>query len=428
MTENEIKLPYKIGQFSSRWFLIIGLLLALVVVGGYAYFQQFTEGEVVTGLRNIGSMNGVTWGLYVAMYIYLMGLSFAGITFAVLVRLFKVELLKPVARMAEALTVFAIISGALLTIVDVGKPIRALVNLWKYARPQSPFFGTFTLVIAGYLFASVVYLYLDGRKDAAEMAAKSGKFNRFYSLWAAGYTNTDIEKERHEKASFWLSVAIVPLMVAATSTLGFVFGLQAGRPGWFGALQAPGFVILASLSGLGMLVLIVAILRKSLGLEKQLGKEIFVLLGNLMMILNIIYVYFTVVEWLSSFYSAHLVEIRISQALINGEYSTLFWATIILLILPMSLLVGQFITKRYSLSVIILSALMVNLAAIGKRYLIVVPSQTHGTLLPYGIGSYSPTWVEYAVVIGLIAFATLLYALFVKVFPIIGVPSMKGEA
>ena len=94
----------------------------------------------------------------------------------------------------------------------------------------------------------------------------------------------------------------------------------------------------------------------------------------------------------------------------------------------MSLLVGQFITKKYSLSVIILSALMVNLAAIGKRYLIVVPSQTHGTLLPYGVGSYSPTWVEYAVVIGLIAFATLLYALFVKVFPIIGVQSMKGEA
>lgn len=428
MTEKEKSLPYKIGQFSSGWLLAMGILLALIFVGVYAYSQQFIEGESVTGLRNIGSMNGVTWGIYVAMYIYLMGLSFAGITFAVLVRLFKVELLKPIARMAEALTVFAILSGALLTIVDVGQPIRALVNLWKYARPQSPFFGTFTLVIAGYLFASVVYLYLDGRKDAADMVKKSGKFSSFYRLWAAGYTETDIEKERHEKASFWLSVAIVPLMVAATSTLGFVFGLQAGRPGWFGALQAPGFVILASLSGVGMLVLIVAILRRSLGLEKQLGEEIFTVLANLMMVLNIIYVYFTVVEWLSSFYSAHLTETRISQALLTGEYSSLFWVTIFLLVLPMTLLIGQFVTKKYSLSVIVLSGVMVNLAAIGKRYLIVVPSQTHGTLLPYGIGSYSPTWVEYAVVIGLLAFSTLLYALFVKVFPIVAVQPIKGEA
>ncbi len=42
----------------------------------------------------------------------------------------------------------------------------------------------------------------------------------------------------------------------------------------------------------------------------------------------------------------------------------------------------------------VLSGVLVNLAAIGKRYLIVVPSQTHGSLLTYPTGSYSPTWVS----------------------------------
>ncbi|MDR7570570.1 MAG: hypothetical protein QN193_08175, partial [Armatimonadota bacterium] len=65
--------------------------------------------------------------------------------------------------------------------------------------------------------------------------------------------------------------------------------------------------------------------------------------------------------------------------------------------------------------------LLVNVAAVGKRLLIVVPSQTHGTLLPYGPGSYTPTWVEYSVVAGLFALGTLLYTLFVKVFPIMEV-------
>ena len=36
-----------------------------------------------------------------------------------------------------------------------------------------------------------------------------------------------------------------------------------------------------------------------------------------------------------------------------------------------------------------------NLAAIGKRVLIVVPSLVSGALPPYGEGSYRPTWVEY---------------------------------
>ena len=72
-------------------------------------------------------------------------------------------------------------------------------------------------------------------------------------------------------------------------------------------------------------------------------------------------------------------------------------------------------------SLIVTAGVLVNLAAIGKRYLIVLPSQTHGTLLPYGAGSYSPTWVEYSVIVGLFALGTLAYMLFVKVFPIMEV-------
>lgn len=46
-----------------------------------------------------------------------------------------------------------------------------------------------------------------------------------------------------------------------------------------------------------------------------------------------------------------------------------------------------------------------------------VPSQTHGALLPveqHGRG-YAPTWVEYGIVIGLVAFALLVFA---RIFPL----------
>ena len=51
-----------------------------------------------------------------------------------------------------------------------------------------------------------------------------------------------------------------------------------------------------------------------------------------------------------------------------------------------------------------------------------MPSQTHGTLLPYTPGSYTPTWVEYSIILGLFALGALLYIVFVKVFPILEVP------
>jgi len=422
MTTQAEKLPYGVGHFSRGWSVLIVVLLILMGVGGYAYYLQYSQGEVVTGMRNLGTMGGATWGLYIAFLVYFIGLSFTGISIAAMIRLLGLEKIKPIARMAEALTVISLILGAISILVDVGQPLRAMVNLFRYARPASPFFGTFTLVIAGYLFASQIYLYLDGRRDAAILAKKPGRLQGFFRLWAAGYKDSPNEQERHQKASFWMAVAIVPLLITAHSTLGFVFGLQVGRPGWFSALQAPEFVALAGVSGIGLLILIAAILRKVLGAQEQLTQEVFEWLGNFLMILIVAYLYFMVVEWLTATYPSGQPDSVVSNALFAGEFAWMYWLTFATLVIPFGLLAVQFIFKRYHLSWIVLSGIMVNVAATVKRYLIVVPSQTHGTLLPYGIGSYSPTWVEYAVVLGIFSFGVLMFVLFIKMFPIMNLP------
>ncbi len=424
MTTNIKKLPHGVGDFTRGWVFLSIALVALIALGIYAYSIQLTEGEIVTGLRNIGTMGGATWGLYISFLIYFIGLSFTGISIAAMIRLMGLEKIKPIARMAEALTVIALILGALVVIVDLGQPVRGLVNLFRYARPGSPFFGTFTLVIAGYLFASQVYLYLDGRKDAAILAKIPSKLQGFFRLWAAGYKDTPAEQERHQKTSFWLAIAIVPLLITAHSTLGFVFGLQVGRPGWFSSLQAPEFVALAGVSGIGFLIIIAAILRKVLNTEDILDLDLFQWLSDFLMVLIVVYLYFLVVEWLTITYSSQAHESIVANAMYTGDYAWAYWLTVAALVIPLLLLAWQFVFKRYQLSWIVLSGFLVNVAAIVKRYLIVVPSQTHGKLLPYDIGAYTPTWIEYSIILGLFALGTLLYITFIKIFPIMEVPEI----
>jgi len=417
------RLPYGIGRWSAGWVAVTGLSLAVLALGVFAFARQLIEGEVVTGLRNIGTMGGATWGLYVAFIVYFGGVSFAGITIAAMIRLLNLKHLRPISRMALVLAVISIILAALSVLIDLGQPFRALINLPLYGRPMSPFFGTFSVVISGYLFAGLVYLYLDGRRDAAICAERSeGVRQTFYRLWAAGYRGTPAERERHQRATFWLAIAILPLLVIATSTLGFVFGLQVGRPGWFGALQAPGFVILAGVSGVGHIIVLAAILRRVLGAEDQLNPHVFQWLGNLLMILTATYLYFWAAEWVTTSYAGHHHEVALSNALLTGEYAWLFWLSVGSLLVPFLLLARQFVTGQYRLGVMVVSGVLVNVAAIGKRILIVIPSQTHGTLLPYGTGSYSPTWVEYSVVLGLLALGALLLTLFMRVFPIVEIP------
>lgn len=420
------KLPYGVGTWGRGWFLVSAIALVIVGIGVYAYSRQLIEGEIVTGMRDIGTMGGATWGLYIAFVVYFVGVSFAGIAIAALIRLMNLERLKPVARMAEALTVITLILGALLVIIDLGQPLRGIVNLLRYARPQSPFFGTFSLVISGYLFASLAYLYLDGRKDAALCAQRPGRLQRFFRTWAAGYNDTAKERERHARTSWWFALFLLALLITAHSTLGMVFGIQPGRPGWFSALQAPGFVVLAGVSGTGLLIVIAAAIRKVLGLREKLNIEVFRWLANLLWVLTLVYLYFIMVDFITANYAGGHTEAIVFGTLISGPYAWLFWITLALFIVSFALLFGQFATRRYNLSLIVIAGVLANLAAIGKRDVLVIPSQTHGGMLPYLPGFYAPTWVEYAIILGLFALGTILYMVFMKVFPITEVSEAEG--
>lgn len=416
---NTKPLPQGVGSISSGWLAFLGLALVGVIIGVIGFFVEQSQGMVATGMRNLGTMRGATWGIYIALVVYFVGVSFAGITVAALIRLLHLDHLKGVARMAEVMTVVALLLGAAAIVVDLGNPLRGVVNLFRYARPQSPFFGTFSLVISGYLYASLVYLYVTARPDAAKLAATDSGLKRFFRRWSAGYVDTPEQRDRDQRTTFWLAIAILPLLVVAHSSLGFVFGLQVGRPGWFGALQAPAFVVLAGISGIGHLIVMAAIIRKVLKAEDRIGMEAFTWLGRLMMLLLFVYLYFIVVEILTTSYQPSVAEQGLSDALLTGQYAWLFWGSTLTLVGSLVALAWMALARNWRIGWLVAAGVLVNAGALGKRILIVVPSQTHGQLLPYGVGSYFPTWVELAVAVGLFSAGTAMVAIFMKVFPII---------
>jgi Ni/Fe-hydrogenase subunit HybB-like protein len=412
-------LPQGIGRFSLGWIIFFVAMIVIMAIGFYAYLLQVNNGLIVTGLRGLGTMAGATWGLYVAYYVYFIGVSFAGITVAALIRIFRIEKVEPVARIGELLTVVSLILGALAILADLEHPWRAIVNLVQYGRPQSPFFGTFTMVIAGYLFASLVYLYVTSRRDAATLTAHDSRFRGLYRFMAAGYEDTEKQRRIDRRVTFWLAVAILPLLVIAHSTVGFVFGLQAGRPGWFGTLQAPGFVVLAGVSGIGNLIMLAAIVRIATKTKSRITLDAFAWLGKLLLGLVITYLYFTAVEILTITYQPGTSEQGLSEALLSGVYAWIFWGAVLSLAIATVLLIWQAITRHWSIGLVFAAGVLVNIGAVAKRYLIVVPSQTHGQLLPYPTGTYTPNWVEVAIVIALFALGAAMIGVFMKVFPIV---------
>jgi molybdopterin-containing oxidoreductase family membrane subunit len=426
--------PYLKPIFSTTKPFYASVILALLVlaVGAYAFYLQFIVGHIVTGLGTISaggvnsgiySAGGVTYGLYIAFAIYFIGISYAGISTSAAVRLLGLEKYRPVTRMAELLTVIALILGATSILVDLGNPLNVLYLVF-YGRLTSPFFYTFSVVIAGYLWASLNYVFLSGRRDAAIVAQSAPRLKWLYKLWSWRYEFTSDVSERHERALWWLSLGVLPMLVMAHSFLGYVFGLQGGRPGWYSAIQAPAFVVIAGASGVSALMIIAAILRGFFNFKEQLSLDIFRGLSNFVMVSVAAYLYFMASEAYTGLYAATEHEQAVYQAMYFGTYAAIAWFAVGSFLLAFFMMFAMFLRKKYEMTWMITAAVLVNLASIAVRFLIVVPSQTHGMLLAfYPVGVYCPSWVEWSVIAGLFALGYLLYTAFLKVFPIVELPT-----
>ena len=401
------------------WYPVAAAALLAVALGVLGFLTEHHEGTIVTGMRATGH-GGAAWGLYIVFVVYFIGLSFAGVTVAALARLFKITVLEPVTRIAELLTLTALLAGATCVIADLGRPEQGLLKLPKYANPSSPFFGTFTLVVSGYLFSSLVFFFLSGRRDAWAAGLQSkGPLQLFHKLWASGYKDDPTQQRRHHKTSFWLALGILPLLLTAHSTLGFVFGIQGGRPGWFSALQAPGFVVLAAVSGTGALIILTVFYRWVFRLHGRIPDASIRWLGNFMWVLSLVYLYFMVVDELTASYAAPEAERRMAHEIVAGRFAPLFWTTVVCLFGTFLIPFILYLRNRTSIVALVVAGLLSNVAAICKRILIVIPSQTAGALTPIEPGSYFPTWVELSVVAGLAGGVIMALLVFGRLFPLV---------
>ena len=115
-----------------RYWALVAFLLAVIGWGAYAYSVQLRDGLVVTGMRD-----RISWGLYIATFVFFIGISHAGTLISAILRVSQARWRTPVTRMAEFITVVALVCGASFVIIDMGRPDR-LLFVFIYGRWQSP--------------------------------------------------------------------------------------------------------------------------------------------------------------------------------------------------------------------------------------------------------------------------------------------------
>ncbi len=412
-------------KFTNKGKIFVGVLIAICLVGLYAYYRQLRYGLVVTSMRDYAS-----WGIYISNFVFFVAISLVGSLITAVFRLANVEWSKPLTRIAEIIAVAAIIFAALIIIVDMGSPER-FYYLFLHGRIQSPIMWD-VIVIMTYFFISLLLLYyplLPDIKILLRFKEKSGKsLARFYAFIGSFWKETPRQIKLSDKAINILCITIIPVAFSIHTVTSWLFATTY-RPGWDSTNFGAYFISGAFLVGAGAVVVAMYLFRRAYHLQKYITELHFEKMGRIVVMLALLYLYFNINEYLVPAFKMVKSEEAHLMDLFTGDFALLFWFAILAgMIIPIIVLL--FKNGRKPLPVFIMGILVV-VGAWFKRYLIVTPTMLRPFVPMYNVPEsyrhYFPSWEEWSIALGSLAGTILVITILARIFPIIPIQETINE-
>jgi Ni/Fe-hydrogenase subunit HybB-like protein len=405
--------------------VLLAVLGSFVLAGLGAWMYQMSNGLAVAGIKW-----PIYWALYITNFVFWIGISHAGTLISAILRLVNATWRRPVTRCAEVITVFALMIGALFPIIHLGRPWLFFYlipypserGIWPNFR--SPIVWDF-FAINTYLMGSTLFLLLPIIPDfALARDQMTGWRREVYRVLALGWRGTAKQWCRLESAMHILAIAIIPVAVSVHTIVSFDFSM-APVPMWHSTIFGPFFVAGAIFSGIAALIIAMAVLRKTLHLESYLRPLHFQNLGKLLLLMSLLWGYFTFVERLTVWYGNESSEMAVFWETQTGSYAPLFWTMVLCnLLIPFPLLS---IKRLRTITGTVVASCAVVVGMWLERFLIILPSLATKQL-PYSWSYYRPQPVEIIITVATFAAMVLLYVIFSKVVPIISIWELKvGE-
>jgi len=418
---NEDLLPKKFGIIGKSW---AAFLLIVFLTGVYCYTNQLRQGLAITGMRDY-----VFWGIYISNFVFFVAISLVGSLVTAVLYLMNVPWRAPLTRISEVIAVAAIVFAGLIIIVDMGRPDRIL-NMFIHGRIQSPIVWD-VLVVTTYMTLSILLLYfplLHGIAFCRDNLKGIPKWQKWmYKILSLGWKYKTEQYNVVKKAITILSVMIIPVALCIHTVTSWLFA-STYRAGWDSTNFGAYFVSGAFLVGAGGVIAGMYLLRRFYSnYDRYLTDHHFDRMGKLLVLLAVVYGYFSINEYLIPAYKMKGEEAEHLHELFTGYYAPMFWSVQFFgIILPIIVLL--FKKGRKPLPMFIM-AICVVVGAWFKRYLIVIPTMSMLPVqeIPEDWKHYTPTFQEWSITCGSLAGALLIITFFVRFFPIISVWEIAEE-
>jgi len=408
-----------------RWLkpaLLVTFLGSLTFVWAATY-------TVITGIGVWGNNIPNAWAFGITNFVWWIGIGHAGTFISAFLLLLEQKWRASINRLAEAMTLFALVQAGMFPLLHLGRPWFAY---WLFPYPSTmsawpQFRSALTwdvVAVSTYFLVSLLFWYLGLVPDLAAMRDRAeGRWRkRIYAVFALGWKGSVSNWQRWRIGYGLLAGLATPLVISVHSVVSTDFA-TGNLPGWHSNIFPPFFVAGAIYSGFAMVVMLLVPVRRLYRLEHLITERHLENIGKMMIVTGWIVIYCYVAEWFSAWYSGDRFEIY--EHFVDrptGPYALLFWIVVVCNCLAVQTL--WFPRARKSPLVLFVVATFVQIGMWTERLMIIIGAESRD-FLPSSWHAYHPSIVDVGLLFGTLSFFAFLFLLFLRFVPFVPISEVK---
>ena len=397
-------------------------------------FYLFSIGMVISkGMGLLGVNHPIGWGTMIITFVFWIGIGHAGTLISAILFLFRQKWRTSVARSAEAMTIFAVMTAGIFPLIHTGRP---WLDFWLFPYPnqRGPLWVNFrspllwdVFAVSTYATVSLVFWYVGLIPDFATLRDRAKRVQskfRFliYGALSLGWTGSAKHWRHYEMVYLLLAGLSTPLVLSVHTIVSFDFAV-ATLPGWHTTIFPPYFVAGAIFSGFGMVITLMTLVR--IGFPKF--KDYITInhmeaMNKIILVTGLMVGYAYGSEQFVAWYSGNIYERYVFLNRAVGPYAWSYW-----IMVCCNVLVPQVFWWRYarrSIPIMFVASLFVNVGMWFERFVITVTS-LHRDFLPSNWGQYAWSFWDTAILVGSFGMFLTLFLLYLRFIPAISIAEVK---
>ena len=396
----------------------------------FIFYVAVLTAIVIVGMGLMGVNHPVAWGTDIITFVFWIGIGHAGTLISAILFLFRQKWRTSIARTAEAMTVFAVLTAGLFPVLHLGRP-WLFMWFFPYPNQRGPLWINFrspltwdVFAISTYALVSMAFWYIGMLPDLAALRDRAkSKIRRFiYGSLSLGWRGTGRNWSHYEMTYLLLAALSTPLVLSVHSIVSFDFAV-AGLPGWHTTIFPPYFVAGAIFSGFGMVVTLMCLVRAFIPKFKDyITLNHMENMNKIIMTTGMMVGYAYACEFFMAWYSGSSYE---QYAFLNRAFGPYWWSYWIMI--TCNVIIPQlfwFKKIRRNIKAMFIISIFVNIGMWFERYVIIITS-LHRDFLPANWGMFKMTFFDFGALIGSFGMFLTLFLLYIRALPAISISEVK---